>query len=219
MQLYGLEGQIIFCMENVQTPLLIIFLLIQNMWSGLVWEAYKFIDAASTFPWPADLGWGPQHDDGFRNSYETSLVTKWKDVSFIWRSPQVLLLFKFHLFERLWMKVSERGLSNTKILQGESGSEVRVMMVMIVMREMVTEHWLCWCNPCLWGWSTDRSPQSDPSCIKSSDDDDDDNGGDIDDGEGMGDGDEITISYQNLWVCPWPVLPSLGNIINGIEFQ
>ena len=35
----------------------------------------------------------------------------------------------------------------------------------------------------------DWSPQSDPSCIKSSDDND----GDIDDGDGRGDGDEINI--------------------------
>ena len=54
----------------------------------------------------------------------------------------------------------------------------------------MTEHWLCWSDPSLWGWSTDWSAQSDPSCIKSSDDND----GGLNDGEGMGDGDEIMIS-------------------------
>ena len=79
----------------------------------------------------------------------------------------------------------------------------------------MTEHWLCWCGPCLWEWSTDWSAQSDPSCIKSSDDND----GDINNGEGMDDGDEIMISYQDLLVCPMPLLPSLGNIINGIKLK
>ena len=47
-------------------------------------------------------------------------------------------------------------------------------------------------NLCLWGWSTDWRPQSDPSCIMSCGDND----GDIYHGG------ELMISNQGLWVCP-----------------
>ena len=46
----------------------------------------------------------------------------------------------------------------------------------------------------VWGWSTDWSPQSDPSCIKSS------GANDVDIYDGGGD--EKIISNQGLWVSP-----------------